>query len=330
MKTKILQILRQNQEYVSGQELCELLGVSRTTVWKAINQLKEAGYEIEAVSNRGYRMLSIPDILSQSEIESVQQTKWAGHPIYYYAELDSTNTQARRQGEEGAAHGAVIVANTQTAGRGRRGRTWNSPKDSGLFYTMLLKPQIMPSNAPMLTLVQAMAAAKGIRKISGLEALIKWPNDIVINGKKVAGILTEMSAQIDYVNYIVVGTGINVHQLDFPKEIVKTASSIDLSSKENGTEIHVSRAELLNAILEEFEVYYEKYIQTQDLSAIAEEYNQLLVNKGRQVRVLDPIGEFEGQALGINPQGELLVKHQEKIVKISSGEVSVRGIYGYV
>ncbi|MCI8682430.1 MAG: biotin--[acetyl-CoA-carboxylase] ligase [Lachnospiraceae bacterium] len=335
MKTEILRLLRQAEpgSYVSGQELCERLGVSRTAVWKSMKQLKETGYEIEAVQNRGYRLVFVPDILSKNEIESCLSTKWLGHPIRYYDEIDSTNTEAKRVAEETRGtegHGTVFVADMQTFGRGRRGRAWNSPHGTGIFFTILLKPDIDPANASMLTLVQALAAAAGIRAVTGLDARIKWPNDIVVNGKKIVGILTEMSAQIDYVNHIVVGTGINVHQTEFPPEIAKTAASLDLELQHAGKTPQISRAGLLGNVLEQFEHYYEIYLNTQDLSALFEEYNSLLVNCRRRVRVLDPGGEFEGTALGIDSRGELLVERAQGVEKVSSGEVSVRGIYGYV
>ncbi|TGY96064.1 biotin--[acetyl-CoA-carboxylase] ligase [Petralouisia muris] len=335
MKTEILRMLRQASpgSYVSGQELCERLGVSRTAVWKSMKQLKEMGYEIEAVQNRGYRLVFVPDILSKSEIESCLFTKWLGHPVCYFDEIDSTNTEAKRRAEETKGmegHGTVFVADMQTFGRGRRGRNWNSPHGTGIFFTILLKPEIDPANASMLTLVKALAAVNGIREVTGLEAKIKWPNDVVVNGKKVVGILTEMSAQIDYVNHIVVGTGINVHQTDFPEEIAKTATSLDMELHKEGKKPEISRARLLGTVLKKFEDYYEIYLKTQDLSALAEEYNSLLVNCSRKVRVLDPMGEFEGTALGIDHRGELLVERENGVEKVSSGEVSVRGIYGYV
>ncbi len=334
MKTKILQVLRQNPEgFVSGQELCEQLGVTRTAVWKAIHQLKEAGYVIQAVQNRGYHLLSAPDILSESEIASQLHTKWLGRSIRYFKELDSTNAEAKRIAEEADSadwHGTVVVADMQTAGRGRRGRSWSSPPGMGLFFTILLKPEIDPSNAPMLTLVKAMAVVKGIQQAAGLQAQIKWPNDIVLHGKKIVGILTEMSAQIDYVNHIVVGTGINVHHKEFPEEIAKTATSLDLELFSKDHMVQISRAQLLGAVLEYFEEYYEKYLKTQDLSVLAKEYNSMLVNKDRMVRVLDPLGEFAGTAVGIDQRGALLVDKEGEVVKVSSGEVSVRGIYGYV
>lgn len=330
MKTKILQILRQSEDYISGQKLCEKLGVSETAVWKVIKQLREQGYEIEEAQNKGYCLSVVPDVLSKQEMESCMHTKWLGHNIFYYDEIDSTNTEAKRKAEAGEPHGTLVVADMQSAGRGRRGRDWSSPKHQGIFFSILLRPEIEPVNAPMLTLVMAIAAARGISKCTGLTPQIKWPNDIVINGKKVVGILTEMSAQTDYVNYIVIGTGINVHQTSFPEELEEKATSIDLEQeKQRGTRI--LRAQLLEEILEQFEICYEIYIKTQDLSGLMEEYNQELVNKNRRVRVLDPLGEFEGQALGINKKGSLLVKKDGgEIVEISSGEVSVRGIYGYV
>ena len=334
MKTKILQALRQNQDhYVSGQELCEQLGVSRTAVWKAIKQLKEAGYLIQAVQNKGYHLLAVPDILSESEIASQLHTKWLGKSIRYFDELDSTNTEAKRIAEEPGEddwHGTVVVADMQTAGRGRRGRSWRSPHGAGLFFTILLKPEIDPENAPMLTLVKAMAVVRGIHQATGLQPQIKWPNDIVLHGKKIVGILTEMSAQIDYVNHIVVGTGINVHHREFPEEIAKTATSLDLEMQQTGQNSEISRAQLLGAVLEQFELYYKTYLQTQDLSALMEEYNDMLVNRNANVRVLDPLGEYEGRALGIDRRGQLLVEREGEQVKVSSGEVSVRGIYGYV
>lgn len=333
MKTKILQMLRAagQEEYVSGQELCSRFGVSRTAVWKSINQLKAVGYEIRAVQNRGYKLVSVPDILSKSEIESLLQTEWVGHPVCCFEEIDSTNAEAKRIADktDKSSHGTVIVADMQNHGKGRRGRSWSSPGGKGIFFTILLKPDIKPENAPILTLVKALATAEGIEQVTGLKAGIKWPNDIVINGKKVVGILTEMSAQIDYINHIVVGTGINVHQTEFPEEIAQTATSLDLElSKEHKAAI--SRAELLAVILERFEYYYGIYLQTQDLSALAQDYNSMLVNLGRRVRVLDPLGEFEGQALGVDEKGALLVEREDGVERVFSGEVSVRGIYGYV
>ena len=219
MKTEILTLLRETDGYVSGQELCEKFGVSRTAVWKAINQLKEAGYEIEAVQNKGYRLVSVPDILSESELQSVRKTRWIGEKIAFFDVVDSTNTRAKQLAEEGAPNGTYVIAERQDAGKGRRGRGFDSPAGQGIWMTLVLKPEIDPNHASMITLVTALAVSKAITDMTGRPAGIKWPNDIIMSGKKVCGILTEMSAQFDYVNHIVVGIGINVQNKSFPKDI---------------------------------------------------------------------------------------------------------------
>lgn len=325
MKAEILKMLRETDGYVSGQELCNKFGVSRTAVWKAINQLKENGYEIEAVQNKGYHLLSAPDVMDQTELESIHATEWAGCEIYYFDSIDSTNTKAKELAEEGHPSGTLVVADRQTAGKGRRGRSWESPTGIGIFMTLMLKPEINPNHASMLTLVAAMATTRAIRRVTGVPAMIKWPNDIVMNGKKVCGILTEMSAQFDYINHIVIGIGINVHNEDFPEEIAQTASSIYLESGQ-----HIHRASLIEAFLEEFEDVYAEYLKTEDMEGLMKEYDSMLVNRGRQVRVLDPKEPFEGKAMGITKKGELIVDTWESRKLVSSGEVSVRGIYGYV
>ena len=325
MKAEILKMLRETDGYVSGQELCNKFGVSRTAVWKAINQLKENGYEIEAVQNKGYHLLSAPDIMDKTELESIHATEWAGCEIYYFDSIDSTNTKAKELAEEGHPSGTLVVADRQTAGKGRRGRSWESPTGIGIFMTLMLKPEINPNNASMLTLVAAMATTRAIRRVTGVPAMIMWPNDIVMNGKKVCGILTEMSAQFDYINHIVIGIGINVHNEDFSEEIAKTASSLYLESGQ-----HIHRASLIEAFLEEFEDVYAEYLKTEDMEGLQKEYDAMLVNRGRQVCVLDPKEPFEGKAMGITKKGELIVDTWESRKLVSSGEVSVRGIYGYV
>ena len=325
MKSEILEALRETDGYVSGQDLCNKFGVSRTAVWKAIKQLKEAGYEIEAVPNKGYHIVSAPDLMNKVELESIRNTTWAGQEIYYYDVTDSTNIRAKELAEEGHPSGTLVVADRQEAGRGRRGRSWDSPSGTGIFMTLLLKPEMNPNHASMLTLVAAMAVARAISKCANTEALIKWPNDIVIGGKKICGILTEMSAQFDFINHIVIGIGINVHNEHFPEEIAETAGSILLQTGKR-----IRRAELIEQILEQFEHYYAIFMETEDLSGLVKEYNSILVNMNKSVRVLDPKEPFEGKARGITKKGELIVDTWESRKMVSSGEVSVRGLYGYV
>lgn len=326
MKEEILRLLRSADGYISGQELCNRFGVSRTAVWKAINQLKEAGYEIEAQQNKGYRLMAAPDLMTEAEIKSLMHTDWVAKEVLYFDTIDSTNTKAQELAEKGYPSGTLIVADKQESGKGRRGRSWVSPSGTGIFMTLMIKPDINPNNASMLTLVAALAVAKAITSVTGEKALIKWPNDIVVNGKKVCGILTEMNAQFDYINHIVVGIGINVHNESFPEEISQMASSLMIEA--SGKRFH--RAQIIAETMSYFEQYYDTFLKTQDLSALVREYDKLLVNRNKSVRVLDPKEPFDGKAMGITPKGELIVDTWESRKLVSSGEVSVRGIYGYV
>jgi len=326
MKEEILRLLRSADGYISGQELCNRFGVSRTAVWKAINQLKEAGYEIEAQQNKGYRLMAAPDLMTEAEIKSLMHTDWVAKEVLYFDTIDSTNIKAQELAEKGYQSGTLVVADKQESGKGRRGRSWVSPSGTGIFMTLMIKPDINPNNASMLTLVAALAVAKAITSVTGEEALIKWPNDIVVNSKKVCGILTEMNAQFDYINHIVVGIGINVHNESFPEEISQMASSLMIEA--GGKRFH--RAQIIADTMSYFEQYYDTFLKTQDLSALVREYDELLVNRNKSVRVLDPKEPFDGKAMGITPKGELIVDTWESRKLVSSGEVSVRGIYGYV
>lgn len=328
-KSDILTLLRNSEDFVSGQQICAKLGVSRTAVWKVINQLKEEGYQIESVSRKGYRLTASPDILSSSEIASRLTTKWAGRKLYYFDETDSTNIDAKRYAEEGAPHGTTVIADMQTAGRGRRGRMWQSPPGSAIYMTIMLKPDFVPDKASMLTLVMALSVADAIAETTGLQAGIKWPNDVVVNAKKVCGILTEMNVESDYIQYVVIGVGINANNgslEEFPEEIRQTATSLKIESG-----AHISRAELIERVLFHFEKNYDVFVSTLDLSGLMEAYDKRLLNLDAEVRVLDPKGEYSGIARGINSLGELLVEKEDgSIEQVYAGEVSVRGVYGYV
>lgn len=330
MKTEILKLLRETDGYVSGQQLSEKLGVSRTAVWKVIGQLRDEGYQLEAVRNKGYRIVDAPDVMTREELESVIKTRWAGRHVLYYDVTDSTNLRIRQAGDEGAEHGTLAVADQQTKGKGRRGRAWDSPAGSSVYMSILLRPQIAPDRASMLTLVMACSVAEGIQDILGadeeLNVQIKWPNDIIIGGKKLSGILTEMSSQIDYINHVTVGVGINVNMTAFPEEIAQTATSLRLERGHT-----VKRSALIAAVMERFEENYETFQRTQDLSGLSGKYSSLLVNLGRDVVVIRESGQYQAHALGIGSAGELIVRRDDGTVEsVYAGEVSVRGVYGYI
>lgn len=326
MKSKILNILRIKGDYVSGQELCEYFGVTRTAIWKGIRQLREEGYQIDAVKNKGYRLLESPDLITGVELGSRMDTNWAGGKLVYLDEVDSTNNYARKLAEDGVQHGTLVVADYQNGGKGRRGRTWVMPHGKAIAMSLIVRPDIRPEKASMMTLVTGMAVAEAIKKVTGLDTKIKWPNDIVINGKKISGILTEMSAEMDGINYVVIGIGINANFTEFPEELRETATSL-----QQQLGYPVDRGAIICMTMKIFEIYYERFMETQSMKGLAEEYQQMLVNLDRQVRVLEPGNEYSGVARGIDETGQLLVeKENGETVAVYAGEVSVRGIYNYV
>lgn len=326
MKNQIIRLLKEKGDYVSGQEFCEQFGVSRTAIWKNMKQLKAEGYQIDSVNNRGYKLVAEPNHLSVIEISSFLETEWLGKNIILENTMDSTNTRAKLFGENGAPNGSVILTDCQTAGRGRRGKNWISPHGVNIYFSVLIRPELLAKNASMITLVAAISLARAIWKETNLSVEIKWPNDIVINGKKVCGILTESSTDMEYINYVVVGIGINCNQNEFEEEIQSMASSLFLESGH-----YVNRNRLLATFLNQFEKYYEIFMKKQDLSDLVNEYNAMLVNRGKQVKMIEKDKEIIRKAIGIDHTGALIVEDENGIRElILSGEVSVRGLYGYV
>lgn len=275
-------------------------------------------------------------------------TGWAGQVLHYLKETGSTNEDCKKLMMQGAPHGVLVVADSQTTGKGRRGRSWISPPEVAAYMSLGLRPDFPPEKASMLTLVMALAVAEAVEEVSGLAAGIKWPNDIVVNQKKVCGILTEMHLETANMIHtqpkkenpdetgeereksrgysVIIGVGINVNQSVFDEEIGATATSLLLEKKEP-----VSREQLIEKTMECFETHYDRFLQTCDLSQLKAEYEKKLVNRDARVRVLDPKGEYSAIATGINFRGELLVKKEDgTTAEVYAGEVSVRGIYGYV
>lgn len=325
MKQRVLMALRENNGYVSGQELCGKLGVSRTAIWKIVNSLKEQGYNIESVRNRGYRLIECPDVILPEAIKEQINTKWFAGKIIYHACVDSTNNEVKRLADS-EKEGLLVIADEQTAGKGRRGRVWQSPPNSGIWMSFLLKPDIPPDKASMITIVAAMAARRAVAEATGLSPLIKWPNDLVVNGRKITGILTEMATDIESINYVIVGIGFNVNNKSFPEELAATATSLEM---ELGHE--VNREKLIALFGKHFENIYEQLIADGDLSRLKSEYEQYLVNNNAEV-VIDNQGKtINARALGINEKGELLIVDKDgNRQAVRAGEVSVRGVYGYV
>jgi len=248
--------------------------------------------------------------------------------VVFYESIDSTNEAAKRLAAD-AGDGLVVVADHQSAGRGRKGREWISPSGKNLYFSLLLKPLFSPKKASMLTLVMAVAVKRAIDELCAVgknEILqIKWPNDIVAGGKKLAGILTEMQLDGNSIDYVIIGVGVNVKKQNFPQESCAHATDIETAVCRE-----ISRKELLDKIRKHFADAYACFLERLDLSGLLAEYNRALVNTGRPVRVLDPEGEFTGVAKGINEKGELMVQTDTGIVCVYAGEVSVRGVYGYV
>lgn len=259
--------------------------------------------------------------------------------VIFLENTDSTNVQAKSAAENGAPDGNLVVADAQTAGRGRRGRQWTSPAGKNIYFSLLLRPDFAPEKASMLTLVMALAVASGIehavqdlnngssRSVFHADnSGIKWPNDLVINGKKICGILTEMSLRQNAPYYVVIGVGINVYEQDFAPELVDKATTLETECGQK-----ISRSSLLANVIEAFEEYYSVFKEEESLAKLKKQYHSLLVNRDRQVCVLEPKGEYQGIATGITDTGELCVKLEDgSETKVYAGEVSVRGIYGYV
>ena len=306
-------------ECISGQQLARQLGVSRAAVHKAAAALAAQGYALEAAPRRGYRLAGGDPFCAEAVGEY-------DAPIYLYDKLESSNRTAKTLALEGAPHGTMVLTSQQTAGRGRLGRRFESPAGKGIYLSLVLRPGLPMTEAQTVTVSAAVAVCRAVKRLCGLDLGIKWVNDLYYNGKKVCGILTEMSTELECINYIVTGIGINVANHEFPEEIRDVATSLYL---ETGKEVR--RSQLIAAIMRAYEGYYDKFMENQNMKSLMDVYNSRLANCGTQVRVLSPGNEYTGMALGIDEMGELLVRTEDgKVCKVISGEVSVRGIYGYV
>ncbi|MBW4054885.1 MAG: biotin--[acetyl-CoA-carboxylase] ligase [Proteobacteria bacterium] len=317
----ILRLFRAEAGYVSGEYLSKELGVSRTAVWKHISALRNNGYHIEAVPSRGYRLISSPDSIDPFEVRARLEGGKIGRQLEFINLTVSTNADAFRLAEEGAIEGTVVLADSQTGGKGRRGRAWVSPAGVNLYCSVVLRPTIMPHEAPQLTFLSAVAAARAIEQTTKLNPEIKWPNDLLISGKKVAGLLNEMSAETDGINFVILGIGINLNMTadQFPDDLRQPASSLLLESG-----ARVDRALFASTMLHELDRLYADF-QTYGFGPVREEWQRRCNANGRHVLVSDSGTDCTGGSfIGIDVDGALLLRSDDDILyRITCGDVRV-------
>jgi BirA family biotin operon repressor/biotin-[acetyl-CoA-carboxylase] ligase len=312
-----LQALRQAPEPLSGEALAARLGLSRAAVWKRINRLKAQGYAIVGSPRRGYRLLAATDKLLPEEIALGLKTRRLTGPVYHFEAVASTNDLAKELAAKGAPEGVLVVAEAQTGGRGRLGRQWDSPPGTGLYVSLLLRPPLPPTEMPQITLTTAVAVARALKRVTGVSPGIKWPNDLLLAGKKLGGILTEMETESEQIRHVVVGLGLNVNNPAFPAELEPLATSLLLATGRRH-----SRVEILQAWLEEFEELYGRFL-AREFAGILDEWRSLTVTLGRRVTVRQGPVTICGQALEVAPDGALLVETDAgEVVRVTSGELA--------
>lgn len=324
MKKRLLEILKNEKNFVSGEKISEEFGVSRTYIWKLIRALKEDGYIIESGSNRGYKFIESPDILTYEEIKDFLNTNTIGRDIEYFKTIDSTNTYAKKVAKD-SAEGKIIVSEEQTEGKGRLGRYWKSENKNGLYFSIILKPKLSPENISRLTLIGAAAVYLGLKEMN-IETKIKWPNDILINNKKICGILTEMSGEIGRIDYIIMGIGINVNNDvdNFDNELKIKGSSLKIELNRE-----IDRKRLFGNIINNFEELYYQFIEEDNFSKTLEIARENSILIGKEARIVNNKNEEFVKVIDINEDGELVVEKDGVKTVVYSGEISLRGKESY-
>ena len=312
---RILEILRSDPTgYISGESICEILKMTRSAIWKHVESLRALGYTIEAFPHRGYRLVSSPDKLLSEELSYGLKTELVGKLILSYETVASTNDVAYDLAKKGSSEGTVIVSEGQTRGKGRLGRSWTSPKGKGIYLSIILRPTHPPQTIPKLTLFVALSAARAIRTVAGLTAQMRWPNDLLLDGKKVSGVLTEMSAEQDRVHFVIVGIGINVNA--DADSLPPEATSLKIEKGEA-----ISRVSLVRSLLEEFDTLYKSFREGKSDEAM-EECRKLSAVLGTHVTVEQVNGRKEGYALDIDEEGALLLRRDDGLTeRILSGDL---------
>ncbi len=323
MKSNVRQALldafkNANGKFISGEKLAQNIGCSRTAIWKHIEDLKKDGFHVEAVRKKGYRLLEQSNKLSENEIYLGLETEEIGRSVYFFESVTSTQKVAKEYAMNGAKHGTLIVADEQTEGRGRMVRKWYSPKGTGIWASFILRPDIQIQHAPQLTLLSAVAVVQAIKKVTHITPEIKWPNDILISGRKVCGILTELQAEEDRIQSVILGIGINVNQdkNDFSAEIIKKATSLKIQLGKT-----VNRSSLIQSLCYYIEQLLHLYI-SEGFTPIKSLWETYAVSIGKRISARTVKGTFDGVALGINNEGVLLLKQDNgEIVEIISADI---------
>jgi BirA family transcriptional regulator, biotin operon repressor / biotin---[acetyl-CoA-carboxylase] ligase len=314
MQERIIQFLKESDGYISGEEISQRLKMSRAAIWKHMQDLRAHGYEIAAVPHLGYQLVTCPDKLLAYEIQSGLNTKIIGKKIIILDTVVSTMDEAFRLGMENCPEGTVVCAESQSKGRGRLGRVWASPKNKGLYFSFVLRPHLPLNQLPQLTLMSAVALAEAIEDISDLKPLIKWPNDILLGSRKLAGILTELRAESDQVKFVIVGIGLNVNTS--ARQLITGASSLKVAAGHS-----FDRAEVFRAVLRSLEKWYLKLLH-HEFARVMEEWKQRSATLKKRIRITDPNGAIEGEAIDLDDDGALLIrKDNGLIVKKTAGDV---------
>lgn len=334
MKFKVLQLLKENcGRYVSGEALSEGLNVSRTAIWKYIGELRQEGCQIESSTKKGYRLKVLPDIITVEELKDHLDTEIVGSEIVYFNEIDSTNSYGKKMAMEGRGSGMVVIADSQLSGRGRLGRPWSSAAGKGIWMSVVLKPSIRPENVQIITLAASVAVVNALKEATGIRAGIKWPNDIILDGRKVCGILTEMVSEIDEINFLVLGIGINVNhdKSDFEGLLKDKAISLKIFSQEKGACAEsFDRTAIVKRTLQELEKVYKK-VENGAILEIIDAWRNYSVTLGREVNIRFKDSTITGIAEDITGDGKLLVRSPDGALReVISGEIQVRGMLGYI
>ncbi|MBR1647342.1 MAG: biotin--[Selenomonadaceae bacterium] len=320
-KTIVEMLKRAGNDFISGESIAGELKISRTAVWKHIQKLREHGYEILSRERRGYKLKDAPDLLLPSEIQIGLDTQIIGVEMHYEPSVDSTNRVAKALAYHGAQDGTIVVAEEQTGGKGRLDRKYFSPRGKGIWFSVILRPNFLPKEASKITLMAAVAVAEAMTRFN-LKPEIKWPNDILFDGRKLVGILTEMTGEMGKIYYIVVGVGINVNinREDFPEEIRDIAASL---SEMNGEEI--SRVKIFRAVLEELDKLYRE-VNANGFGEVFKLWRKYNVTLDKNIRVISVIdgNDFTGKAVDLNEDGALVVETPDGLRTVYAGDVSIR------